>query len=97
MTIPCPTEAIGHGTKGDNFVSDCCFVTTELLAKTSSRNILMLRQTFSGNIKIAILCFLEDVDRVWKLKKDSLDGSRSVPFARLFPAGDLPLFEVFQI
>ena len=34
----------------------------------------MLRQTFLANIQISILCFDEDIDRSWKLKKNSSDG-----------------------
>ena len=77
----------------ENLVLGFCYVKQH--QKSSSRNGIRLGQTFlklysdsksieSKHIEIFISCFVEDIDRSWKLKKNSLDGSQSFFCARLF-------------
>ena len=44
----------------------------------------MSGQTFSNNTKISTACFLEDIDRVQKLRENALHGSLCFPSAHLF-------------
>ena len=44
--------------------------------------ILLLKQTFVENMEIPLSGFLEVIDHLWRLKKNSPDGSKLFPGAR---------------
>ena len=67
----------------ENFVSEHHYVKTNLLGKYS----LFGDHQLHGHTKISVYCFLEEIDRLQKLKKNSLDVSR------LFHVDDYPGFE----
>ena len=48
----------------------------------------MLGHTFLNKTKISISCFLDDIDRLRKLKKNSLDGYQAFLGARLVNLND---------
>ena len=64
--------------------------------KFSCRTLKTFGQTFSGNVKMSMSCFLENVDRLQKLKKTSFDGSPSVSGLRLFHLDIATRFEAFE-
>ena len=60
------------------------------------RDFIMLGQNLLGNIKMPISCFLEDIDRSWKLQKNRQTVPNDFPM-RGFHVDDISVFEIFKL